>query len=86
MIVAVTNYGTRLNKRNGLLEITEKTGDVRSMPFQNVNEIILSVPCSLTSEVFLYTAGDQHFDDRFKGNAVVAGRAIPRRKCPPTSP
>lgn len=51
MIVAVTNYGTRLNKRNGLLEITEKTGDVRSMPFQNVNEIILSVPCSLTSEV-----------------------------------
>lgn len=55
MILAVTSYGTKLRKRNGLLEITEKTGNVRSLPFRSVNEITLSAPCSLTSEVISFS-------------------------------
>lgn len=51
MVAAVTSYGAALRKRDGCIEIVEKGGTVHRFPFHEINELTLSVPCSLTSEM-----------------------------------
>lgn len=50
MILSINRYGTSLRKKDGCIEI-ENGETCRQFPPKQVDALILSVPCSLTSEV-----------------------------------